>query len=96
MFGGDFVSSITHEFVRQCKIPMLVMPGDDLPHPKAIGEEIAGTEVRLDKRRASFETAAARLPQDEALFAMPLEVSLMLRSAKGASRSTHDPSAAIR
>jgi len=41
MFGGDFVFSVTREFVRQCKIPMLVMPGDDPPHPEVIGEEIA-------------------------------------------------------
>jgi len=26
--------------VRQCKTPLLVMPGDDPPHPAAIGEEI--------------------------------------------------------
>jgi len=41
MFGGDFVFSVSREFVRQCKIPMLVMPGDDAPHPTVIGEEIA-------------------------------------------------------
>ena len=32
MFGG--------EFVRECKTPLLVMPGDDPPHPAVIGEEI--------------------------------------------------------
>jgi len=41
MFGGDFVFSVTREFVRQCKTPLLVMPGDDPPHPKVIGDEIA-------------------------------------------------------
>ena len=41
MFGGEFVFSVSREFVRQWKIPMLVMPGDDPPHPKVIGEEIA-------------------------------------------------------
>ena len=41
MFGGDFVFSVSREFVRLCTIPMLVMPGDDPPHPKVIGEEIA-------------------------------------------------------
>jgi pimeloyl-ACP methyl ester carboxylesterase len=40
MFGGDFVFSVNREFVRQCKTPLLVMPGDDPPHPAAIGEEI--------------------------------------------------------
>jgi pimeloyl-ACP methyl ester carboxylesterase len=40
MFGGDFVFSVSREFVRECKTPLLVMPGDDPPHPTAIGEEI--------------------------------------------------------
>jgi pimeloyl-ACP methyl ester carboxylesterase len=40
IFGGDFVFSVSREFVRQCKTPLLVMPGDDPPHPQAIGEEI--------------------------------------------------------
>ena len=40
MFGGDFVFSVSREFVRQCKTPLLVMPGDDPPHPQVIGEEI--------------------------------------------------------
>jgi len=38
---NDFVFSVSREFVRQCRIPMLVMPGDDPPHPTVIGEEIA-------------------------------------------------------
>jgi pimeloyl-ACP methyl ester carboxylesterase len=40
MFGGDFVFSVSRQFVRQCKTPLLVMPGDDPPHPQVIGEEI--------------------------------------------------------
>ena len=40
MFGGDFVFSVSREFVRECKTPLLVMPGDDPPHPTMIGEEI--------------------------------------------------------
>jgi pimeloyl-ACP methyl ester carboxylesterase len=39
-FGGDFVYSLSRQFVRQCKTPLLVMPDDDPPHPKLIGEEI--------------------------------------------------------
>jgi hypothetical protein len=41
IFGGDFVFSVSREFVRRCKVPLLVMPGDDPPHPRVIGEEIA-------------------------------------------------------
>ena len=41
MFGGDFMFCVTREFVRGCKIPMLLMPGDDLMHPTVISDELA-------------------------------------------------------
>jgi pimeloyl-ACP methyl ester carboxylesterase len=41
MFGGAFTFNTTPDFVRRCQTPLLVMPGDDPPHPKVIGEEIA-------------------------------------------------------
>jgi pimeloyl-ACP methyl ester carboxylesterase len=41
MFGGDFIFSVTREFVRGCNIPMLLMPGDDLVHPAVVSDELA-------------------------------------------------------
>jgi pimeloyl-ACP methyl ester carboxylesterase len=41
MFGGDFVFSVTRDFVRRCPTPLLVLPGDDVLHPAAIAAEIA-------------------------------------------------------
>ena len=41
MFGGDFIFSVTREFVRGCTIPMLLMPGDDLVHAANVSEDIA-------------------------------------------------------
>jgi pimeloyl-ACP methyl ester carboxylesterase len=41
MFSGDFVYSVTREFVKSCLTPMIVMPGNNLDHPRAIGNEIA-------------------------------------------------------
>lgn len=41
LYGTDFVFSVSREFVAQCEIPMLVLPGMDLPHPAAIGYELA-------------------------------------------------------
>src|SRR5262249_52913757 len=38
----------------------------------------------LDQPRASFETAASQLPQDEGIFLMPSKAFLMLRSAQKA------------
>jgi pimeloyl-ACP methyl ester carboxylesterase len=48
MFAGDFVFSVTRDFVRGCKTPMLVMPGNDAPHPKAIGEEVAALAPNVE------------------------------------------------
>src|SRR5436190_8480422 len=41
MFGGDFIFSVSREFVRGCTIPMLLMPGTDLVHPAVISDELA-------------------------------------------------------
>jgi pimeloyl-ACP methyl ester carboxylesterase len=41
MFDGDFVFSVSRDFVRSCSTPMLVMPGNNLDHPHSIGMEIA-------------------------------------------------------
>ncbi len=41
LYGAGFVFSVTRDFVGACRTPLLVMPGDDPPHPTAIGEEIA-------------------------------------------------------
>lgn len=41
LFGGDFIYSVSRDFVRGCKTPLLVLPGNDARHPKAIGEELA-------------------------------------------------------
>lgn len=40
MFGGDFVFSVTRDFVRSCQAPLLVLPGDDAFHPEAVAREI--------------------------------------------------------
>lgn len=41
MYDGDFVFSVTRDFVRACRTPLLVLAGDDLYHPATIAEEIA-------------------------------------------------------
>jgi pimeloyl-ACP methyl ester carboxylesterase len=40
MFGGDFVFTVARDFVRSCRTPLLVMPGGDDFHPRAVAEEI--------------------------------------------------------
>lgn len=41
MFGGDFIFSVSREFVRACTIPMLLMPGDDVVHPAEVSADLA-------------------------------------------------------
>jgi pimeloyl-ACP methyl ester carboxylesterase len=41
MWGGDFVFSVDRDFVRRCGTPALVLPGNDKPHPRVIGMEVA-------------------------------------------------------
>ena len=40
LFGGEFVYSVSRDFVKNCDAPILVMPGDDAPHPAVIGNEV--------------------------------------------------------
>ncbi|MGH9097741.1 MAG: alpha/beta fold hydrolase, partial [Acidimicrobiales bacterium] len=41
MWDGDFVVSVSRDFVRSCPTPLLVLPGTDQYHPTATGREIA-------------------------------------------------------
>jgi len=41
MWDREFVFSVMRDFVRRCTVPCLVLPGDDTPHPVAIGAELA-------------------------------------------------------
>ena len=41
MYGGDFVFSVDRDFVAHCPVPLLVLAGNDVFHPRAVAEEIA-------------------------------------------------------
>lgn len=67
MFEGDFVLSVSRDFVRNCAAPLLVLPGVDQYHPTATGREIAelARDVRLvepwkDPEHVGPATAAVR------------------------------------
>jgi pimeloyl-ACP methyl ester carboxylesterase len=64
MFGGDFVFSVSRDFVRQCHTPLLLQPGTDKPHPAAISAEIAALapniEVQTDWRGPDWLQASIR------------------------------------
>jgi pimeloyl-ACP methyl ester carboxylesterase len=48
---GEFVVSVSREFVRSCSTPLLVLPGIDDYHPTETGREVA----RLAPRGETFE-----------------------------------------
>jgi pimeloyl-ACP methyl ester carboxylesterase len=41
MFSGDFVFSVTRDFVRSCLTPMLILAGSDPFHPTEVSLELA-------------------------------------------------------
>ncbi len=48
MFGGEFIFSVSRAFVRACKLPTLLMPGDDVVHPAETSAELAtAPDVRV-------------------------------------------------
>ena len=67
MFGGDFIFSVTREFVARCTIPSLLMPGDDLVHPAEVSADIArapGVEVLAPWKGVALREGAMRRVRD--------------------------------
>ena len=64
MFGGDFVFSVSRDFVRGCRIPMFLQPGTDVPHPAATSAEIEklapNLEVQEDWRGPTYLAESIR------------------------------------
>jgi pimeloyl-ACP methyl ester carboxylesterase len=63
MFGGEFIFSVTREFVRACPIPMLLMPGDDVVHPTEVSDDLKhapNIEVLAPWKGAALRDAAMR------------------------------------
>lgn len=65
MFGPDFVFSVTRDFVRACRTPLFLQPGNDKPHPAHTSEEIAALapniEVQKDWRGPAHLAESIRL-----------------------------------
>ncbi|PYM12197.1 MAG: alpha/beta hydrolase, partial [Candidatus Rokuibacteriota bacterium] len=51
MFGGDFVFSVSRDFVRKCPTPLLLQPGSDTPHPAKTSDEIAALAPNLEVQK---------------------------------------------
>ncbi len=48
MYGGDFVFSVSREFVRACATPLLILAGNDLYHPLPISRELASLAPHVE------------------------------------------------
>jgi pimeloyl-ACP methyl ester carboxylesterase len=48
MFGGEFVFSVSRQFLRSCPVPLLILPGGDHFHPRAVALEIAELAPNAD------------------------------------------------
>jgi pimeloyl-ACP methyl ester carboxylesterase len=52
MFGAtDFVFSVSRDFVRNCRTPLLLQPGSDKPHPAKTSEEIAALAPNIEVQK---------------------------------------------
>jgi pimeloyl-ACP methyl ester carboxylesterase len=59
---GEFVVSVTREYVQSCPIPMVVLPGVDSVHPRGIAlqiAELAPNSELIDPWKTSPELVAA-------------------------------------
>jgi pimeloyl-ACP methyl ester carboxylesterase len=68
MFGGDFVFSVSRDFVSTCRTPLLLQPGTDTPHPAETSAEIARLaptlEIQKDWRGPTHLTESIRRVTD--------------------------------
>jgi pimeloyl-ACP methyl ester carboxylesterase len=48
MWDQDFVFSVDRDFARGCKVPCLLLPGSDIPHPAATSAELAALLPNLE------------------------------------------------
>jgi pimeloyl-ACP methyl ester carboxylesterase len=51
MFGGDFVFSVSREFVAACRTPLFLQPGTDKPHPAQTSAEIEKLAPNLEVQK---------------------------------------------
>jgi pimeloyl-ACP methyl ester carboxylesterase len=70
MFGGEFVFSVSREFVSQCPVPLLVLSGSDTFHPQEVAHEIAelAPEAELTDKWAGEELKPATRDRIRAFF----------------------------
>ena len=60
---GDFVYSVTRDFVRSCQTPMLVLPDDVLAHPYAVAMEVVRLAPKAEVTMYPWKEPKDLIPQ---------------------------------
>jgi pimeloyl-ACP methyl ester carboxylesterase len=60
---GDFVYSVTRDFVRSCQTPMLVMPDDVPAHPYAVAMEVVRLAPKAEVTMYPWKEPKDLIPQ---------------------------------
>ena len=60
---GDFVYSVTRDFVRSCQTPMLIMPDDTPAHPYAVCMEVAELAPKAEVTLYPWKEPKDLIPQ---------------------------------
>ena len=68
MYGGDFLFSVSRDFVKRCPTPLLVLLGNDMYHPQATSRDVVALapnttlieQWREPEHQAAAQTAVER------------------------------------
>ena len=58
----DFVWTVTRDFVRNCRTPVLILPDDTLPHPYAVAMEAAMLAPKAEVSMFPWKEPKERIP----------------------------------
>ncbi len=58
----DFVFTVTRDFVRQCRTPVLILPDDSPPHPYAVAMEAAMLAPNAEASMFPWKEPKERIP----------------------------------
>lgn len=60
--NGDFVFTVTRDFVRNCQTPLLILPDDSPPHPYAVAMEAAMLAPKAELSMFPWKVPEERIP----------------------------------
>jgi hypothetical protein len=88
MWKGDFVVSVTREFLQSCSTPLLVCPGADEIHPIEIGRELAAITPNAELLEPWSDTPE-RVEETKAIIRTFLKNAIGKSGQADTSRASH-------